>query len=464
MAAAGLSGCASMQPGLGFDDVGRSVSERTGQRVHWDNGSAEDGQARAAVRALLADELTADGAVQIALLNNRALQAVYEDLNLAQADLVQAGLLRNPVFGGEVRWATSGGGVGVVLDLSQDFLSLLTMGLRQGRAGAAFELAKARVAGAVLDLAGETRGAYYELVAAEQMRELRGTILESMSASAELAERLRAAGNFRELDVVSERAAAEEARLELAAAEAEIVQRREVLNEHMGLWGAATGWRAPGRLLPVPTEEISGAGLESRAVSRSLALEADRREIEVAGRALGLAQPLALLGELDVGVAAEREIDGQWSVGPSLSLPIPLFDQGQGAIGKARAELRGATQRYYANAVSLRARVRAAHAALLSARARTTYIEQVVLPLRAKIVSESQLQYNAMQIGAFQLLQARRDQAEGGVRYVESLRGYWLARARLEQLLGGPPSRERWSNNFDANPRSSSTDSREGGH
>ncbi len=467
IAAAGLwgAGCASMQPGMGFDEVQRSVSERTGHRVHWDNGSPEDDQARAAVRALLADELTEGGAVQIALLNNRGLQAVYEGLNLAQADLVQAGLLRNPVFGGEVRWATSGGGTGVVLDLSQDFVSLLSMPLRKGRAGAQFEAAKVRVTGAVLDLAGETRIAFHELQTAAQLRELRGTVAEGMAASYELAKRLRAAGNTRELDLANERAMYEQAKLDLAASEADVVQRREELNELMGLWGDSIGWRIAGRLAPIPQDEIPGDGLEDRAIERSGDLELARREIEVAARALGIARPLALLAELDAGVAADRELDGAWSVGPSLSLPIPLFDQGQAAVGAAQAQLRQAAQRYHATAVTLRARVRAAHAAVLAARDRAVYIERVVLPLREKIVGESQLQYNAMQVSAFQLLQARRDQVEGGVQYVETLRGYWLARARLELILSGrmpPPAMDHASG--DSSMIGGTGSRREGGH
>ena len=467
IAAASLwaGGCGSMKPGLGFDDVQRAVSERMGQKVHWDNGSAEDEQARAAVRSLLGEELAVDGAVQIALLNNRNLQAVYEDLNLAQADLVQAGLLKNPVFGGEVRFASGGGGTDVVLDLSQDFVSLLSMPLRKGRAEAQFEGAKVRVTGAVLELASETGVAYYELQAAEQLRELRGTVAEGMAASYEFAKRLRAAGNTRELDLSNERAVYEQSKLDLAAADAEVMQRRESLNELMGLWGDSLGWRIAGRLPPIPAEEVPGEGLEARAVERSGDLELSRREVEIAARTLGIVRPFALLQELNTGIASEKDLDGSWSVGPSWSFPIPLFDQGQGEIGAAKARLRQAAQRYYATAVTLRARVRAAHAAVLAARDRAIYVEKVILPLREKIVDESQLQYNAMQISAFQILQAKRDQVEGGVQYVESLRGYWIARAKLELILSGrTPPKSQPTGDSNMTTGASSGSRREGGH
>src|SRR5678816_2391758 len=163
-----LAGCSSLKPGMGFEDVQQTVSERAGLRTHWNNGSDADSEVKAAVAALLGQELTADEAVQIALLNNHDLQAVYEELNLAQADIVQAGLLRNPVFSGEVRFATDGDGTAIVLDVAQDFVSLLSMPLRKGRAEAAFEAAKVRVTAAVLDTAFEVRTAFHDYLAAQQ--------------------------------------------------------------------------------------------------------------------------------------------------------------------------------------------------------------------------------------------------------------------------------------------------------
>lgn len=432
-----LAGCSSMKPGLGFDDVSRSISERAGLRTHWNNGSAEDREARDAVAALLEHELTADEAVQIALLNNHDLQALYEELNLAQADIVQAGLLRNPVFSGEIRFAASGNGTGVVLDVAQDFVSLLSMPLRKGRAEAAFEAAKVRVAVAVLDAAFEVRTAFYDYQAAQQALEMRSTVLEATEASYELAKRLRAAGNFRELDVLNERTLYEQAKVDLAAAQAEVTRRRERMNALMGLWGAQTQWRAAAHLPALPDEVMPGDGLEGKAISASLDLALLRREAEVAARSAGIARPFAWLEGADVGAAAEREVEGGWSVGPSISLPIPLFDQGQATIGAAEARYRQAAERTIARAVEIRSRVRAAHAGVLSAHDRARYYERVILPLNQRRVDETQLQYNAMQVSPFQLFQAKRDQIAAGAEYVASIHNYWEARAALDQILAG---------------------------
>ena len=52
-------------------------------------------------------------------------------------------------------------------------------------------------------------------------------------------------------------------------------------------------------------------------------------------------------------------------------------------------------------------------------------------------MSHTLREYNAMQVGVFQLLQARREQLEGKRAYVRTLRDYWQARTTLEQLLAG---------------------------
>jgi cobalt-zinc-cadmium efflux system outer membrane protein len=432
-----LSGCARMEPGLGFDGVRESVSERAGMRVHWNNGSEEDAAAAGAVDEMLGREVTAAEAVQVALLNNRELQATYEELSIAQADIVQAGLLRNPVFSGEVRFATDGSGATVVLDVAQEFLSLLYAPMRKGLAEAAFEAAKLRVTGAVLDLAGDVEAAYYEYVASEQVLEMRRTVVEGTGASYELAVRLRNAGNITALDQSHERALHESARQALAGAEGEVVQARERLNALMGVWGPQTGWRSAARLPALPEVDDTGDGLERRALEASLDLALARREVEVAARAARLARPLGWLAEAEVGIAAERESGGDWSLGPSLSLPIPLLDQGQAASGAAGARLRQAQERYFARGVEIRARVRAAWSAVANARERIAHFERVILPLRQEIVDQTQLQYNAMQVSGFELLQARRDQIESGGEYIAALRDYWVARSRLDLILNG---------------------------
>ncbi len=97
-AAAILGGCASFSPDGGFNTVQSLAKERTGKDVKWIRSDADADSVQRLVAELLASPLSVDDATQIALLNNRGLQATYAELGIAEADLVQAGRMTNPHF------------------------------------------------------------------------------------------------------------------------------------------------------------------------------------------------------------------------------------------------------------------------------------------------------------------------------------------------------------------------------
>jgi outer membrane protein, heavy metal efflux system len=430
-----LAGCATVDQRAGFSEVGTSVQERTGMVVVWNRGTELDAQAAQKVRSLLEGKLTAGGAVQVALLNNRGLQAVYSELGVAQADLVQAGLLKNPIFGSAIRFPLSGGQAELTFSVAMDFLDILYTPLRKRLAAARFEDAKLHVSGAVLDFAAQVQVAFYRHQANEQMLDMRQTIAQALSASFEVARRLHEAGNIKDLDLARERAQAEEANVQLRFAETAVRQSRERLNALMGLWGKETVWVIDRRLPDIPVREIDLRELESLAIRRSIDLASARQHIVVAGERLGFNRTTALVPELPLGVEAKRE-EG-WEVGPELVLPVPLFDQGQARIGLAVAELRRAHQEYYALAVRVRSTARGVRDRLQGARDRALYYRDILLPLRERILNEAQLQYNAMQLGVIDLLRVREEQIQAAVAYVEALLDYWSARTDLEQVIRG---------------------------
>ncbi|HTE04923.1 MAG TPA: TolC family protein [Planctomycetota bacterium] len=431
-----LHGCASVPDDAGFSDVQALVADRMPQRVVWNRGGVEDGDAGNAVATLLSRELTADAAVQIALLRNAGLQATFEELGVAQADLVQAGLLANPFFEIELR-VPSRPSRPLEVHLIEDFMSVFTRSLRRRVASAEFDAARSRVANAVIELAAKVRAAFYAAQAAEQMVELQRTVSTATDAAAEAAGRLREAGNVTELEYDNELVMDGEARLALVAAEAARIEQRERVTALLGLWGEDTQWTVAPRLPDLPAAEITPDGLETLAVERRLDLATAAREIEAAGAMLDITQATALVPSLELGAHAEREPDGGTTVGPSLGLPLPLFDQGQARQARDVSLLRQSQQRYLALAVEVRSEVRALRARMLAARTRAEYLQSAVLPLRERIVNETQLQYNAMQLGVFELLGARRAQVDAGRQSVEALREYWLARTELERAVGG---------------------------
>jgi len=140
---------------------------------------------------------------------------------------------------------------------------------------------------------------------------------------------------------------------------------------------------------------------------------------------------------VDLTFHSEREPDGTNTLGPGVDLPIPIFDQGQPAQARAAAQMRQGEQRYVALAVAIRNDVRRTRDRMFAARARAEYVRAVLLPLRATVVEQTQLELNGMLTGIFDLLEARRAQIEANEKEIEARRDYWVARTELERAVGG---------------------------
>jgi len=389
------------------------------------------------VQRLAAGPLSLESAVRIALLNNRELRAELLGLGVARGQLVQASVLPNLDFEAQVlfskdpsaerQWALGAG-----FDLTQ----LILRGSRRGAAEAELSTARLQAAGAALDLAYQVRLAYYDAQAAAQELTLLRGVQQASAASAEAAQALHDAGNLTDLDLSNEQSAAQGAELELELAEAEALELRERLNVLLGLFGRDTGWTIESQL-PEPTANLGDLErLESRAIAASLELAATRSTLDAAARRVGIASTAGWLPQLHLDARAEH--DGQyWAVGPALSGSLPLFDRQQGKVLALQAELDQLRARYTAAAVTIRAATRAARGAALASEKRARRYREQLLPLRERVLSQTLLEYNAMQVGVFQLLEARRQQIEAQRAYVRSLRDYWRARATLEQLLAG---------------------------
>ena len=425
--------CAAAGLDQSFNDVSETVRARTGKRVQWNRGSAQDGEAESYIRLQLKRPLTASAAVQIALLNNHELQVRYEEIGLAQADLIEAGLLKNPLFDFQRRWP----GQAMEADILGEFIDLLFLPLRKRVARAQLEAVKLRVGSEILKTIAEVRVAFYENQGNQQLSDLAGSIAQATEASAEAALQLHQAGNSRSLDLANEQALNVQAKIDFAKAQSAGIESREKLTRVLGLWGAGTEWKVAPRLPDPPKNEVRASGLESRAISQRLDLAALKQETLTEARKLGVARFDIIAQGFELGGHFEKETDGTSSTGPSVILPIPLFNFGQAAKARSEAKVRQSQQRYLALAVQIRSEVRSARDRMLLARQRIDYLQSTARPLRHRVVEESQLQYNAMQISLFDLLRAKQEEVNAGRDYVEALRDYWVARAELEKAVGG---------------------------
>lgn len=194
-----LGGCATLSEDGGFGSVQSATRERgLAQDTKWIKTEQDADSVRASVKKLLATPLTADAAVQIALLNNRGLQATYAELGIAEADVVQAGRLRNPGF--SFGRFTRADEVEIERTFLFDVLGLITMPIRTDLEKRRFELTKGRVAMETLQVAADTRRAWFSAVAAQEAGNYMQQVRMSAETSAELARRMAAVGNFSKLD------------------------------------------------------------------------------------------------------------------------------------------------------------------------------------------------------------------------------------------------------------------------
>src|SRR5437870_6738427 len=367
------------------DDVSNAIWSRTGKRVQWNRGTTQDAEAERYVGALLKRPLTPNSAVEIALLNNHELHATYEEIGVAQSDVIEAGLLRNPLFSIERRFP----GQALEAELVTEFIDVLFLPLRKRAAKAQLEAAKSRVGNEVLKIVAEVRAAFYEHQGNLQLGDLGVEVEKAAAASAEAALQLHQAGNTRDLDLASEEAMHVQAKLDVAKGQALAIDTREKLNKLIGAWGEQTEWTIAPRLPDPPKNEIKIGSLESRAIEQRLDLVALRYEALGQAQSLGFARVQAVGQQFEIGGRYVHEIQAEHSTGPIIRVPIPFFNFGQGVKARGEAKLRQLQQRYLGLAVEIRSNVRVARDRMLNARAIVDYSRSTVLPLRHRVVEES---------------------------------------------------------------------------
>ncbi len=438
LAALVLGACASTSPQDPFRDVAQSVEHRSGHRVMWDQAGDDDAKVKDAIKKLLSSEMSVDAAVQVALLNNPTLIATYEELSIAQADVVQAGLLKNPVFGvGRTAWESEHIDPNLFVTVEQDLLDLLMLPARKKVAKAQLEQAKHRLLGEILELAGHTRTAYFALQAAQQTAAMHLEIVEAGEAAMDLATRQYEAGNLYEFDLANERANFSQFQLALARSRLTATQARADLAKLMGVWGPAMAFRLPQHLPELPAQEAPLEQLESLAIAQRAELAAATQQYRTLHYAVNLAKTSRWFGVLNVGAEVGRLRNGNISVGPSATIELPLFDQRQAVIARLEAMERAAASTERGVAIDIRADVNAVRARMVMARRTVEFYRDTILPTRRNLTRLAQVQYDAMLLGVYQLLQIKQQEVGAMADYLDALREYWTARSDLERTVGG---------------------------
>ena len=437
--AVALAGCTSFSPDGGFSEVARLTRERVGQVPAFVR-SAEDAElVRTRMAELLSRPITADSAVEIALLNNPGLQARFRELGIAEADLVQAGRLRNPVFG--FVDLASPDAYKIERSLVFELASLITLPGRLAIQRTRFEQAQLEAAADAVMLAAQARRAWIAAVASRQQAVYAAQVGDAADAAAELARRMMKAGNFSRLARMREETFSAEATAQLARARHREVADREQLLRVLGLSGNGASFALPDRLPDLPGRPTEPADAEGLALRTRLDVQAAERASAALAQSLGLTRVSRFTDGLDVGYANMSERGEARKSGYELAIALPVFDLGDAQVARAEARYRQAVSQAAQVAVDARSQVRETYSAYRTSYELARHYRDEVVPLARRVSEEQLYRYNGMLIGTFELLADARDRIRSVTGAIEALRDFWVADTDLQvALTGGAPA------------------------
>jgi outer membrane protein TolC len=442
MALLALGGCASFSRDGGFDSVAQATRAQLGKEVQWPRTDGERAKSGARVAELLSRPLSIDDAVQVALLNNRDLQASFEQLGVSEADLVQSGRLPNPRF--DFRHASAGGQFDIEETVSLNVVALLTMSYRHETEQRRFAQTQASIEQQILELAEHTRSAYVAMLAARESVAYHEQVNAAANASAELARRMAAAGNWNRIDQAREQAFELEAQQSLRRAQYAETASREKLIRLLGLpnaSGADTPLHLADRLPELPSSIEALPDVEQYILEKRVDLQLQRFKIDQLARSLNLTQSTRFVNVLEAGPTRIKQGTARdpYESGFVFSFEVPIFDSGAARVRRAEAIYAQALDEFAQAAIDARSQIRQSYANYQAAHKLAVQQRDEILPLRKAIADQNLLRYNASLISIFDLLSSAREQAAGVDDCIQAARDFWMAKSEYDaSLLGNP--------------------------
>jgi outer membrane protein TolC len=436
-----LAACKTFSPDGGMS-VAANIADRELNKDTIAIRTQDDADAaRARVRRLLKHPLTAESTVQIALLNNRGLQAAYNELGIAEAVSLRQSLPPNP----SVSISRLSGSVETEIErqIVGNILALVTLPVRREIAADRFRQAQLAAALETLRVAAEARRAFYRAVGA---RELVGLLTQADSAaatSAQLAKRLGETGAMNKLDQAREQAFHAEVTTQFARARQRAAIERERLVRSLGLSENDLAFALPDALPALPRRAPVLRAVEQDAVSRRVDLQIARIELETLAKSYGLTQATRFINVLDAGYADKITKDKETGErirdrGFTVIFEVPLFDFGEARVREAEQTYMQAVNRLAEKAINARSEAREAYGAYRSSYDIASRYRRDVLPLRKTISDEMMLRYGAMQIDVFSLLNDARQRIAANAAAAEARRDFWIASVDLSAaIIGG---------------------------
>jgi outer membrane protein TolC len=397
------AGCAKFTSDGGMAPVTDGVRKEIGGDAVKLSTPEDVRRARERVQTLLAEPLTEDSAVQVALLNNRGLQAAYNDLGISEAEFIQASLPPNPAITVGRTFGT-GGFVEFGFQLVGNLLAFATLPRKTEIAKREFEEARYRAVATTLSLTVDVRRAYIKAIAAQQRLALLEQARQTADASAQMMKQLGETGAANKLDQARVAAFYADLSAQVAQARLSVTSAREALNRMLGVWGSDLSYKLPTRLPALPAAADALGDVEVEAMKRRVDLIILRYEIVTLSKSASFVNATRYLSFLELGLGYRNEVEtndaGEQTsknrYGLELGIAIPIFDTGEARVVTAREIYMRAVNRLVERSVNARSEARVAYSTYRATYDIARFYQSRILPLRRQISNEVLLRYNGM--------------------------------------------------------------------
>ena len=450
-----LGACATAVPGIytepkaGFANISSQVTPAIGKRTAFAETQAENEALKKQVHAMVHRKtISADTAVQVALLNNKGLQASYANVGLSAAEAWQQSTPENPIVSIGVLGigAPELGAYRAIEGLIRsNVLDATTRKQRMAIADASFRQAQLNAVNDTLALANQTRKAWVDAVAAFEAVSYLRRAKATSDAGSELAMRLGETGALNKAGQAREQAFNAELAGQLAQARLNATRSKEALTRLMGLWGTGVDYYVPDALPSLPRSVGRVTDIEAKALRNRVDLRVAKVGLEAQAKAFGLTDQTRIVSDLEIvaGAEFEREVEGSGDI-ETKTLPqvevefaIPIYDTGKARMRKAELSYLQAANVLAEKAVNVRSEARGAEASYHAAYKIARHYRDVLVPLRTTVEEEGLLSYNGMITNTFELLTDVREKLAASLEAANAKREFYMAQADLTAAIYG---------------------------
>ncbi|MFZ6642510.1 TolC family protein [Undibacterium sp. TC4M20W] len=437
-----MTGCASFDIDQSTQKLNQQYPAYTQGKLALASKPEQQKNMQEQAASLLAQPLSQDAAVQLALLNSPALQAMLAQHQAAGASAAQSARITNPLFTFERNRQSGELELGRLLSFG--LLDLLSLPQRQTMAQHSLAQGQTQLSLDVIDSVSLVRVAWVKAVAAQQSLEYARQVGEAADASAILAERMHKAGNFNNLQASRQLAFKADAVAQLSFARHASLATREELVRLLGLNDEQEKTlNLPERLPDLPAAPLAAESLGPQASKNRLDIQLAKQELDAATARQGLSL-VSSFTDIELGIRRDTNFDaaghGEIKRGVEVSLRLPLFDWGDAQRTAMNANTLAASYRLQATVNNAGSHLRVSYSAYRNMYDIARQYRDEILPLRKRISAENQLRYNGMFISVFELLADSREQINSVLAAINAEQQFWLADAALQAELLGRPS------------------------